>query len=164
MALMIFLQIGELAKKHETRNSVYSMLGGIYILMTVALWMFGINIPFVTAGMHCLPAEVPLLLALATFGSALVLALSIEIDECQWLEYLGRNSLVIYALHIAVLKIMLRFAIPHYGCGALSSIAATTISFLAAIAVLVVLINLISTKYLSWMIGKFELPLKKKIL
>ncbi len=51
-----------------------------------------------------------LFLLLSTGGSFLIFYLSIKIDKCRWLEYLGRHSLVIYLIHQPIMVFLIKMS------------------------------------------------------
>lgn len=137
----------------------------ISFAITILLSFYGIlhkdssfDVPAITYSFMNLDYStiVPLVL-LSIFGSLTLIYLSMKISASTFLEYVGRNSLVIYCAHIMILyhyvalPIYRAFASDDYWINILLLITC----FLVILGVTCILVWFMNLKYLRCLIGKF---------
>ena len=92
---------------------------------------------------------IPFLL-LGIFGSVAFLALCKVLGKCKFLEYYGRNSLVVYITHISIL-FYVESTLKHY----INGIMFYILAYIIALMIITVLIQLFNLKYMRLLLGKF---------
>lgn len=95
------------------------------------------------------------LLLLSFSGSFFLLRLSKIISHNTILEYIGRNSLIIYCVHCAILSRILKILSPIYRTGNEITVATTVIaSILLTLFISFVIVRIFNMKYMKILIGK----------
>lgn len=108
LGLIPFLTLGQILKKQnvlENKKSV-AILGSAYLIILVLYIFLGIRIPRITGGIYLPIIQLFPHLLLSATGAILILAICKFICHAQWLESLGKHSLVIYCLHEGMLSII----------------------------------------------------------
>lgn len=101
--LVSFMFFGRILKEHEMRiNSIAKRLLVPFVLLVLFLPLIGIEIPTVTRTIT-VKLSLPLFVVLSLGGSIIVWYLSRLISKSNWLEYIGKGSLVEYCFNYATL-------------------------------------------------------------
>lgn len=150
---------GRILKEHETKIvGVAKRISVPFVLCVLFLPLIGIEIPTVTRTITVKLFSLPLFVALSLSGSVIVWYLSRLISKSNWLEYIGKGSLVEYCFNYATLCLIANIykETIKMGGGQLTTesiacllIAATTILILPAFY------WVLDHKYLKVIIGKF---------
>lgn len=160
---LFFLWLGSLMRRISILEWKFMpVLGWAYIAMAVVFCFLGIKPPVLT---HYFGAvtyiSLPLSLLLATTGTFLIFYFSRQIYISPipdiWLQYVGKNSLIIYALHIAVVR-NIGLYISHYIVLPDSMTHAwfyVMLSFFVSVLILVVVSKLLNVPQLRWIVGKW---------
>lgn len=154
LTLTIFLYIGQLFRRYGMIDKVL-MSGLIYILLIVFMQWFGIRHPHITAGLSAYASDLPLLLLLSVSGSMMTLYVSKLINKNNLLEYLGRNSLVIYCLHIAILGAVHNIGVKLIGLETVATMWFSVLQLCLTVVLLLLFSWLFNKKYLRVLQGKF---------
>lgn len=125
----------------------------IYPLVAVASFF---KDPCIVAGIYISVLTIPLHLVYAYFGTMFLLAVCKKIDTCGWLEFWGKNSLVVYALHFVPLFFFANVLWTSFNpqtpfMFVLYVFSLYTIEY----AVCWLLMRLFQYKPFSWLIGRF---------
>lgn len=95
---------GRILKEHEMKiNSIAKRLLVPFVLLVLFLPLIGIDIPTVTRTITVKLFTLPLFVVLSLGGSIIVWYLSRLISKSNWLEYIGKGSLVEYCFNYATL-------------------------------------------------------------
>ncbi len=114
------------------------------------------RVPYIASAAIAEFWQLPIILIFAFFGSLMILALSKLIDHNEVLEYFGRNSLVIYCLHLTFMSNFYKlFASTINELDTRGSLAALLIMYAYIILMMIVCSWLLNQKYLKWLMGKF---------
>lgn len=157
LAFCPFIAFGYWLKSHQailTNNLLAFGCGGVVVVLSILAYA-GTGLPDIhmTFNMvHSVPL-VPLALVYAVFGSLLVFRISQIINKSRALEYVGRNTLVIYMFHADIESVFLSHVL-IFDTTALNVIAAC-FTAIVTLAIALLASKIINTKYLHWMLGKF---------
>lgn len=152
------------------RKDVFKYLGGGYLLVCIALYLFG-HILFRMKGLNELlitpvvlshggnavnPLQIPAYLYYVILGSFSCFGIMKFINSNRFLEYFGKNSLVVYCVHFIFLDISIRMMNillpPNSVLSALAFIVCTiSLTLLGS----TVFIHLTRIKPFNYLIGKF---------
>lgn len=153
LTLMIFLYVGQLFRLYGMNGKIL-MYGLAYIVLIVFMQIFGIRHPHITAGLNAYAWDLPLLLLLGVTGSMLVLYVSKLIDKNILLEFLGRNSLIIYCLHIATLGAVHNSGVRFVGSEVVDTAWFSVVQLCLTVALLLFFSWMLNKKYLRVLQGK----------
>lgn len=150
LMMLIFLWVG--AKMKIT--SYPPRLSILYPILLCLLLIFHISIPYITNGVHVPFLLTPVVFLLAISGSLLILQISKRIRVNAVLQYLGRNSLIIYLVHFSFYELYLSLVINWFDK---STLISTVLFFGVVIANVLsccIVAKLLNTKYTKWILGK----------
>lgn len=157
MDMAVYIAIGHLLKKKnfiESRTALLFVVAYLSILGSCNL--INISLPIVTAAFSCNIGTWPLHVLLATCGSIAFIKLCSYWKQNTVLEYLGRNSLIIYMWHLEVLCTFIPIFEDAFMSNSYFISAITTYSLFVTVLSLSVLIGLLmNIRYTKWMLGKF---------
>ena len=98
---------------------------------------------------------VPLII-MSFSGSLFILGISKMINSSRILEYLGKNSLVIYCVHGAILGVVLPIIGGILSIGSeLSCLLSILIAYIITVVISCAIALVLNQKYLKFIIGKF---------
>lgn len=153
LVLLYALHLGAFLKGKNT--SIAEKIGLLYIALWLVFFLFDLNIPFVSHRFEVSMLNYPLLLLFSVFGYFMFLFLSKCVYSNSILEYLGRNSIVIY-LTQGILYSLLNPLFVAYFCGNF------VIEILLGLLLIVINISIgcliswfLNLRYLRWTLGKF---------
>lgn len=149
---------GRILKEHEMKiNSIAKRLLVPFVLLVLFLPLIGIDIPTVTRTITVKLFTLPLFVALSLGGSIIVWYLSRLISKSNWLEYIGKGSLVEYCFNYATLCFIANIYKEILKMGDLSitdSMVCLIIAFVT-IMILPAFYWVLDHKYIKIIIGKF---------
>lgn len=139
----------------KTRRS-FSYPGGVYVIILTIYMFFGVTIPRITGGIYLPAYQMLPYLALSCTGSLILLAACKVVGHVQWLESLGKHSLVIYCLHENMLTILS----PWLGDKIVQATLPQAFVYYTMLLIYVIVVSwflslLLSKKPMSFIIGKF---------
>lgn len=153
LMVTIFMVVGDVLKKSKIHIPSSARLS--YIPLLVVVFIFGWGIPYITNRVCVELWQIPVVLVLALSGILFLLYVSKIINSNRVLEYLGRNSLVIYLAHFIFYRIYLSVVAGLFGTSAIVSVALFFGVIIANIASCCVLAMILNTRYFKWILGKF---------
>lgn len=153
--LALFIAIGQKVKTMRLTNKHYLILFLVYLATVLWCYLTGVKIPHVTAGFSTTIYSWPIHLLLATCGTFLLLKISIIIDKQPVIEYIGKNSLVIYMFHDVLLGNMLKVFAPLLMSNSLfiSTIVIFSI-FFTVMGCMCILSHILNYNHVKWILGK----------
>lgn len=138
-------------------NSIAKRLLVPFVLLVLFLPLIGIDIPTVTRTITVKLFTLPLFVVLSLGGSIIVWYLSRLISKSNWLEYIGKGSLVEYCFNYATLCFIANIYKETLKMGNLSitdSMVCLIIAFVT-IMILPAFYWVLDHKYIKIIIGKF---------
>ena len=155
LVFMVFLFIGQLYKNHSScKISLYYSI--LYILLIVTLQLLGLKHPSITAVINARIEDFPLLMILALSGSMSILGIAKYINKNYILEYLGKNSLIIYCLHISTMGCIYHIGKRLIGAEIISTTSFSVFQLVASILLLFCFAWVLNLKYARLLQGKFQ--------
>lgn len=155
LAAVFFVAFGHFIK-HRQGLFKYVRIGALvfpYLLLLMIL--LNIPIPQVTAEMQVGLLSAPIFVLVSLCGTCACIETCKIISEFKPIEYIGRNTLVVYCLHFLVLvplaSVLYKVIAPY---GLLMSIIYVVILYITVLVVCVLLIELFNLKPFRWMIGR----------
>lgn len=101
-AMAVFLLAGHDFKRINNKK-LWMIIGSVtYVSLHVLYKYLGVYSPALNAGFKVSTVDIPMYLVFSISGSLLILFVACLINKSFWLEWLGKNSLLIYLLHITV--------------------------------------------------------------
>lgn len=162
--LLPYLGIGQFFKKHDVKfdNAFYVLCFCVSLLVTIILARKGIlvkdcffDVPGVTLGFININMTMLIpLLVLSITGSLAIMWVSIKIDKNVILEYLGKNSLIIYCVHSILLSKTISMAL-RFGESYWHTILGLLIAYLCTVLLSCIIAFVMNQKYIRFLIGKF---------
>ena len=160
--MLPYLWIGHFCKNHQDRMNFWiPRLGVIGFLAIGVQFILSLNSDIYSIPIHDANININRFFYIHIFnavtGSAFVLWISSKIDKNNFIETLGRGTLLIYLWNGLVNRTILMMVTPLYNDDAIWHCILFHLSvFMIMIAVYFCLVNLIyETKYLRWLVGKW---------
>lgn len=126
------------------------------VLFILSLGLFKyilhIHIPRYAAGIDVDILSIPIFILLSISGSLFLINISKKIDKNAILEYFGKNSLIIYALHFITLKLLAKSLLCSDSLALF--IGSLIIIYIIEIVICVLLIEIFNKTALKCLIGK----------
>lgn len=154
-SLIVFLFVGQLFKYFRIEKT-YLLCSFLYVIAILYYYVFRKELPYITAGFHVTFLSIIPYLVLAVLGSILCIYVSIKVNKNRFLEFLGKNSLLIYTLHIAVMTLILNVGKKTFGMSVVCNNWFTVLYICFIILVLMILVRFFNLKYLRFLLGKFN--------
>ncbi len=149
LALAIYIPIGADLKKCIDKTWVIVLGTIVYMTVIIPSYCLGIQLPSIFSNYNVSIVQLALHLLLAVSGSMMLFGLCKLIYRNRLLEYLGKNSLMIFLVHVIFISTIVSHLpvdtnnVIHFTCVLIISIGLS--SAVAAV---------FNTKYLKWCIGK----------
>lgn len=153
----IFIYCGEYLKTKTIILEKLSVCVLPYVLYIICYSFFSNKLPSITEGVDLEMWQLPLFLISAILGTLFILYICNKIKSSYVLEYLGRNSLVIYCLHFTFMSIFyITFSESindslEFG----KSVVSLITMFMFIVTSCMLLTWFFNLKYLRWILGKF---------
>lgn len=155
LAAVLFVAFGHFIKNRQDMFKYVRIAALVFPYLLLLMVLFGIAIPQVTVDMQVGLLSAPIFVFVSLCGTCACIEACKIIGKFKFLEYFGRNTIVIYCLHYLV---MIPFADVLYKVlepsGMLMSIIYVVVLFIAVLIVCILLIELINLKPFRWMIGR----------
>ncbi len=161
MVFVPFLSCGEFLKNRKDVLDKYLICIVPYVIIFIIYKIFFYNtsfnqMPYIAAVAVTKIWQLPIFMIAAVAGSVFIIAFSKFIDHNDILEYFGKNSLIIYCLHLTFMSIYYQlFASCINRMGIQDSVAALVVMLAFVILMMIVCSWLLNQKYLKWLLGKF---------
>lgn len=153
-----FLPLGQMLKQHLPTPKLSIFLGLILIVSVTIAQILHFEVPYVSYALNYDMCTALPLLVYAIIGSVAFLGVCKVWGHCRFLEYFGRNSLVVYASHIVIMQILFTIAKASTLVDINNMyvvIFTYIVVFILDVAVCCSFNWLFSCKYLCYMQGKF---------
>lgn len=152
---IFFIEFGRLFSqmKHKKKLIYGSCL--CYLLIICLLKVYSGSIPVVTARISLKTYEVPVFLILSTCGSLMVIGVSYLIKQNKVLEFLGRNTIIIYGLHISFLFLYATLIAPTLGHNGYMSLLGMLLLLITVLVTMFFFIKVLNIRFIRFLIGKF---------
>lgn len=152
LMMIIFMIVGNILKNKELIRD-----GGqwIYMVLLIIVLFSRTGVPYITNRVSVALWQIPIVLVLALSGISFIVYVSKKINCSRVLEFLGRNSLVIYLAHFIFYKIYLGWV---SGWFEISPWVSATLFFSVIIVNVLsccLLAMVLNTRYFKWILGKF---------
>lgn len=156
LAACFFVSLGYVMKQKGFSNKILKFGLVIYVCCILGLKLLKLPFPILDAGVSNVGwVFLPIILVMTISGSFACLLVCKWINHCRFLEYFGRNSIIVYALHFTPLLYIVKFyttyIIPD---GVFSMLLLTFLIYGTLLIVLYFLVELFNTKYFKWVIGR----------
>lgn len=154
--MAVFLALGHFLKGKKLSSNFYIFAAVSYILIIGLCYYYNVRIPHFTAGINTTIYNWPLHIYLSIIGSLLFLKVCSLIKNQCFFEFLGKNSLIIYMLHMFLITIFLKVFFPLLQEPSLwESFIVIYSIFLAVLGTLSIVAYFMNKKYLKWMLGRW---------
>lgn len=157
-ALMVvpFMIGGLYMKPIGTRGGKYLKISSLlYVVLIMAVLFSGTGVPYITNRVDVELWQIPELIILALTGTLMILFISDKIKANKILEFLGRNSLVIYLSHFLFYRLYIYLVLPLFNQSGILSFCIFFGVVIANIVSCCLIAYLLNTRYLKWILGKF---------
>lgn len=158
LGLTPYLALGQILKKYDVLNKkqIVYISGGAYLIVLAIFLFFDIKIPRITGGIYVPVAQLIPCLILSITGSITVLNICKQIANVNWLECLGKHSLVIYCIHEGLIAIVS----PWFGNNIVQATRGQAFVYYTMIWIYVVTVSwlislLLNRKPINILLGKF---------
>ena len=159
LASCFFVQLGQFMRYHD---QIYRMFikyawGGYLFLFIIAyIGNFAFAIPIIDGGFDSKLSQTPILLLVPILGIFAFLRLCHIIESNKFLEYFGKNSIVIYCIHIVPYICIIKFLKSYYIPNDLfTAMLFFIIAYLAEIVTMAIIIKCFNYVPLKYVIGKW---------
>lgn len=155
LGLVVFMFVGMYMRKLSI--GLWTFISSLisYAMYVCMLIHYDMHLPRITSKLSLYPYEIPLFLIGAISGTLIVWYISKIIDRNDILEYLGRNSLVIYLTHWIIIKTLIviwQMLFPNLKV--IPSIMFVSL-FVIVLFICIGLVKFFQCRKFSWMIGKY---------
>ena len=155
LGLTFFLFFGIYLRKHNIGLWTFITSLTVYVIYVYMLIHYDMHLPRITSKLSLYPHEIPFFLIGAISGTLIVWYISKIIDRNSILEYLGRNSLVIYLTHWIIIKtLIVLWQLLFPDLKVVPSIMFFSL-FVTALLLSIGLVRVFQHRRISWMIGKY---------
>ena len=155
----LFVYIGYWSKKIDINNKLITMMSILYSLLIGVCFLLDLDVPPKQTATYNFGAGLfPLHLLLAISGSIMMLGIGKITQKSSFLEYCGKNSIVIFLVHFYPLQSIM-FRLRHYINDASDNTSLSLLLY-ASIIIITVSFSLITTKFLTtkytkWILGRW---------
>ena len=152
---IFFVYFGLLLKEKKNIYEKLQWIGTIYPYVLVLLLLFKLPVPASTASMTSLKL-VPIFVPLSVSGTIAFFSLCKFIDHSRFLEYFGRNTLVVYGLHFKLLCILTVVVLNIIVVDSqLMGVIGSLVIYSALILCLICFVELFKRVPFKWFVGRF---------
>ena len=155
LAAVFFVACGHFIKDRQELFKFVRIGALVFPYLLLLMILIGIPIPQVTAEMQVGLLSAPIFVFVSLCGTCACIEACKIIGKCKPIEYLGRNTLVVYCLHFLVLVpfagVLYKVLAPS---GLLMSIIYVVVLYVSVLLVCVFLIEIFNLKPFRWMIGR----------
>lgn len=152
-ALSFFLFAGQIEKKKQFHGNKYVFCCSL-LIYGVLIFFLKVH-PSVTAFIAVSDVYIPCFITLSLSGSFMLLYICKKFASCVFFERLGKDSLIIYTLHIAIARIMVNILSGYFCVSMMKSFLTFLFIYSATLLILMLFAKCLNTKYFQFLIGKF---------
>lgn len=154
LMFVIYLQFGSLIKSIPIPSkSIYVIL---YLVVVIALLTITGNVPKVTSETNMQGWQMPIFILTSCIGTLGMFWISQKIHTCKFLEYFGRNSIVIYCVHFTLMNDFYRlFADSINTMNVYQSVFTLILMYSMILTICTCVCWMLNFKYTRWIVGKF---------
>ena len=157
--LSFFMALGAFQRNRQLSTMIFSLSTVIYSLSLITSYVYlgGAEIPYVTYAYKISIEKIPLFLILSITGTITLWGISKIIGNNTFLEYLGKNTIIIYIVHCLFITIIekILFDVLDKNDNFIVSVCLFVGIFIVVLLLSIISICVINSKYLRWSIGKF---------
>lgn len=156
-SMLLFLAVGHFLRNREVGHVYLQICGVCYFLICIYLSTRGIPIPQYTHRCLVSTHQIPLFMLIAFLGIGMVLGVAKTIGHNRYVEFLGRNSLTVYATQILCISCMERLYLKFFDtpCSMLEGFLFYVLVALLSLASCSCFAYIINKKYVAFIIGKW---------
>lgn len=153
---LFFVALGNYLKnKHDLYTKVLKYSLYLYPIFFIILLSVNKYPPVLTANIGVTLRNLPIFLLTSLSGSFAFLSICKIINQNRFIEYFGKHSLIIYALHFFPLYCLVLFFNKLISPTNLIEYTTTVcLIYFSEISVCAIIIYLFNTKYFKWIVGK----------
>lgn len=153
----LFIWFGDMLKKHKVQIEWLNILGVIFLTLVVVFKVLKWNIPSSLYQPSMSISDIPLHIVFVVLGSFVIFGLAKMINSNSFLEYLGKNSLVVYVTHFVVVRYIYWFTsdILQISSSMITGLIYDIFVYIFSVFICCAIIKLFSLKYLRVCTGKF---------
>ena len=154
--LMLFLGLGNMYKKEIRNINIGVVCICIYSCLILLYYITNHDFPYVTAWFGCYLSNWPFHVILSITGSVSLLTICRKIPVDTLIEYLGRNSLVVYLMQLYLLFVFFNaFGNLFLNNELIPSVFYVIIIFISTIGIGLFTAHVLNNTFLKVLIGKF---------
>lgn len=156
LLVVIFVLVGNVLKERKINLVEYrwGWVGYLYLVVIISLMASGNHVPYIANKIELSYHELPLFFLLVGMGIFSIMKISSMINQNGILEYLGRNSLIIYLLHFIFYRIYIYVFAPYFGVNTALSVSLFVLIITMNIVSCCICVRLLNTRYFKWILGK----------
>lgn len=154
LMFVIYLQFGSLIKSIPIATKMFYAI--LYLIVVIALFTITGNVPRITSVTNLQIWQMPIFILTSCLGILGIFAISKKIQTNKYLEYFGRNSIVIYCVHFTLMNDFYQlFNGSIDNMTTCQTIFTLLLMYSMIMAVCACICWMLSFKCLRWIIGKF---------
>lgn len=157
LIMSFYLCVGVVLKRFEHKKLIYILASVFFISSILVCFLFHYRIPFVVSNIYVTPLDYPLNVLLSISGTLMLWGICKLIKKNKLLEFFGRNSLVIYLVHISILSFIIPYISVYIGRFQTSWMSVALVCaglLIVALLLSSIIAKVLNTKYLKWVVGK----------
>lgn len=154
LMFIIYLHFGSFLRNKDLK---FSWICGLLYLVYVIGMMLAIGqVPSITSEAHLRIFEMPLFVMSSFLGTIGIFYISKKINANRFLEYCGRNSIVIYCLHFTLMNDFYRlFADSLNSMSIHQSVFALVLMYCMILIICAFAVWLLKFRYTKWILGRW---------
>lgn len=156
LAMAWFLHVGRWISKKQIDRWTLLILLTVYAVLLIMFLCMNIALPVIVNKIYISWWQIPIYCVLSISGTILLLHLSRKIGQSQILEFFGKESLIIYLVHLPILYFLTPRVFNIISSGSISnSFGIYMLLFVIALSFSSIIAYILRLKYLRWIKGKF---------
>lgn len=154
LGMAVFLLIGIMMRNVVINRWIFICSLLIYIIYITTLIFYELHLPRITSRFSLYPYETPFFIIGAVSGTWIIWYICKFINKNIILEYLGKNSLIIYLTHWVIIKSIIIYSQRYCWDVGLSNSTIFGLLFVFTLSICLILVHVFKLKKLRWMLGK----------